>query len=109
MVDYIANIPMAVIVAAVVGLLRSIGGWLENAWKDGIINEFEYKQLAGTIIKYVASIMLLMLGVDNTLPILGVDQATASAAAVPVSASIAYVLDVVTSALKTKATTNVGQ
>lgn len=96
----ISNIPIAIIVAAVVGLLRSVAGWLENALKDGVIDEFEYKQLAGTIVKYISAIVLLMLGVDNALPILGVDQSTASAAAVPVSASIAYVLDVVTSALK---------
>lgn len=107
MVDII-NVPIAVIVAALVGLLRSVSGWLENSMKDGIIEDYEYRQLAGTIIKYISAILLLMLGVDSVLPVLGVDQATASAASVPVSASIAYVLDVVTSALKNPKATNGG-
>ncbi len=96
----IVNIPMAVIVAAVVGFLRSFTGWLENSLKDGVITEYEYKQLAGTVVKYLASILVLMLGVDSALPVLGVDTATANAAAVPVSASLAFVMDVVTSSLK---------
>ncbi len=97
----IVNIPMAVIVAAVVGLLRSFAGWLENSLKDGVITEYEYRQLAGTVIKYIASILILVLGVDSALPVLGVDPATSTAAAVPVSASLAFVMDVVTSSLKT--------
>lgn len=98
--DIVNNIPLAIIVAAIVGLLRSLAGWIENSLKDGVITEYEYKQLAGTVVKYLASILVLMLGVDSTLPILGVDTATANAAAVPVSTSIAYILDVVTSSLK---------
>ncbi len=96
----LVNMPLAVIVAAVVGFLRSFAGWLENSLKDGIITEYEYRQLAGTVIKYIASILILMLGVESGLPVLGVDTATANAAAVPVSASLAFVLDVVTSSLK---------
>ncbi len=99
MIDLV-NIPLAVIVAAVVGFLRSFAGWLENSLKDGIITEYEYRQLAGTVIKYIASILILVLGVSSTLPVLGVDTATANAAAVPVSASLAFIMDVVTSSLK---------
>lgn len=99
--DLVTQIPMTVIVAAIVGFLRSFTGWLENSLKDNIISPFEIRQLAGTIVKYMAAIMLLMLGVDSILPIF-VDSTTTSsaAAAVPIATSIAFGLDVVTSALK---------
>ncbi len=85
--EMLNNVPMAAIVAVSAGLLRNVAGWLENSLKDGVIDDFEVKQLAGTIIKYFASISILMLG----LPI---DQAVVGA----------FVLDAGTSALKTKVT-----
>lgn len=58
----LGNIPEAAIMAIVVGILRNITGWFENAYKDRKIEEYEIKQLLGTMVKYFASIMLLMLG-----------------------------------------------
>jgi len=83
--DLVGNIPIAVLAAVSAGLLRSVAGWLENSLKDGKIDEFELKQLGGTVVKYFASVSLLALG----LPI---EQAVAGA----------FVLDVGSSALKAK-------
>jgi hypothetical protein len=58
----LGNIPDAAIMAIVAGILRNIAGWFENAYKDNKIDEYEIKQLLGTIVKYFGSIMLLMLG-----------------------------------------------
>ena len=82
-IEMLNNVPIVVIAALSAGLLRSIAGWLENSLKDGVIDEFEIKQLGGTMIKYFASISILMLG-------LPVDQAVVGA----------FILDVGASALK---------
>jgi hypothetical protein len=79
----LGNIPDAAIMAIVAGILRNIAGWFENAYKDGKLDEYEIKQLIGTMVKYFASIMLLMLG----LPI---EQAVAGS----------FVLDAGTSAIR---------
>lgn len=79
----VSNIPVAAIAAVTAGLLRSIAGWLENSYKDGKIDDYEVKQLVGTVVKYFAGVSLLMLG----LPI---EQAVAGT----------FVLDTGTSALK---------
>jgi hypothetical protein len=81
--NIIENIPVALIVAATVGLIRSVAGWLENSYIDGVVEDYELKQLAGTIIQYFATISILMLG----LP------------AGP-AAAVALVLDKGTSAIK---------
>jgi len=83
--EMLNNVPIAVIAALAAGLLRSVAGWLENALKDGKVDAFEMKQLGGTMVKYFASVSLLMLG-------LPVEQAVAGA----------FVLDAGTSALKAK-------
>jgi len=83
--EMLNNVPIAVIAAVSAGLLRNVAGWLENSLKDGVIDEFEVKQLGGTVIKYFASVSILMLG----LPL---EQAVAGA----------FVLDVGASALKAK-------
>lgn len=67
-----ANIPMAVVAAIVIGLFRNILGWLENALKDGKIDEYEWKQLFRTVTKYFTYVMILMVG-------LPVDQAITAA------------------------------
>ena len=79
----LVNIPEAAIMAIVAGILRNITWRFENTYKDGKLDEYEIKQLLGTMVKYFASIMLLMLG----LPI---EQAVAGS----------FVLDAGTSALK---------
>lgn len=79
----IRNIPEAAIMAIVVGILRNVTGWFENAYKDGKLDEYEIKQLFGTMVKYFASIMLLMIGIP-------LEQAVAGS----------FVLDVGTSSIK---------
>jgi len=79
------NLPIAAIAAVSAGLLRNIAGWLENSYKDNKVDEFEVKQLVGTVVKYFAGITLLMLG-------LPVGEAVAGT----------FILDSVTSSLKNK-------
>lgn len=67
----LGNIPVAAIAAILAGLLRNISGWVENAYKDGSVEPYEIKQLYGTITKYFAAIMLLMLGVPIEQAIAG--------------------------------------
>lgn len=81
--NIIENIPVALIAAVTVGLLRSVAGWLENSYIDGVVEDYELKQLAGTIIQYFATISILMLG----LPVGG-------------AAAIALALDKGTSSIK---------
>mgnify|MGYP003394880873 CR=1 FL=1 len=81
----VGNIPEAAIAAILAGLLRNIAGWLVNTYKDGKVDEYEIKQLFGTIVQYFSSVMLLMVGMP-------VEQAVAGA----------FVLDVGSSALKAK-------
>lgn len=66
-----SNIPTAAVAAITAGLLRSAAGWIENCWKDGKAEDFEWKQLLGTIVKYFGSISLLMLGTDAGLAVVG--------------------------------------
>lgn len=79
----LGNIPEAAIMAIVAGILRNVTGWFENAYKDGKLDEYEIKQLLGTVVKYFASISLLMLGFPLPEAIAG-----------------SFVLDVGTSAIK---------
>ena len=79
------NVPMAGLTAIGAGLLRSVAGWIENSWKDGKIDSFEWKQLGGTMVKYFSLVMLLMVG----LPI---GESVAAAAG----------LDIVSNAIKSK-------
>ena len=83
--NILGDVPTAVVVAVIIGLIRCLLGWFENAYKDGIITDFEVKQLFGTIAKYFSGILLLSQG----LPL---DQAIAGT----------YGLDVLSSALKNK-------
>lgn len=32
-------------------VLRSIGGWIENAFEDGVISKLEWTQLFGTVLR----------------------------------------------------------
>lgn len=66
MVDIIntlsGNVPMALIIAIVIGLFRNILGWAENALQDGQITPYEWKMLGTTIVKYFSYVMVLMVG-----------------------------------------------
>ena len=79
------NVPVAAVAAVGAGFLRSLAGWIENAYKDGKVDEFEVKQLIGTVIKYFAGVSLLMLGLPVGEAVAGV-----------------FILDATTSALKNK-------
>lgn len=79
----LGNIPMAAIAAILAGLLRNISGWLINSYKDGNVDEYEIRQLFGTIVQYFASILLLMTGMP-------IEQAVAGS----------FVLDAGSSALR---------
>ncbi len=83
----IGNITPAIGVAIVVGLIRAVLGWAENALKDGVIDKFEWQQLVGTMAKYFSYVMILMVG----LPL---DTAVVTA----------FGLDVLQSAVKTRTT-----
>ncbi len=79
----LSNVPTALVVAVAVGLLRNITGWYENAMKDGKVDDYEIKQLIGTMVKYFSGVMLLMVGLPVEEAVVGV-----------------FGLDVVTSAIK---------
>jgi len=79
----LGNIPTAAVAAIVAGLLRNLAGWLENSYKDDKVDEYEIKQLVGTMVKYFSSVMLLMVGMP-------IEQAVAGS----------FVLDVGASAVK---------
>ncbi len=83
--NIIGTIPNAVIAAIVIGFIRSVLGWFENAYKDGIIDNFEIKQLIGTVVKYFSGILILSQGIP-------IEQAIAGT----------YGFDIITSALKNK-------
>lgn len=81
--ELLTNMPVAAIAGVSAGLLRSLAGLLENIYKDGKMDDLEVKQIVGTMIKYFASVSLLMLG----LPL-------------PEAVATTFVLDVSTSAIK---------
>ena len=57
----------ATVLAIVAGLLRSVFGWAENALRDGKIEAFEWRQLAGTIAVYLGSINIMAIGIAPEL------------------------------------------
>jgi hypothetical protein len=80
----IDNIGWAAFAAIIAGVIRSITGWFENSYKDGEISDFEWKQLFGTLVKYIAAVLLLLFGLKD----IGLAVATT------------FGLDAITSALK---------
>jgi len=81
-------------VLAIIGfpVLRSVGGWLENALKDGKVTTFEWTQLGETILR----VGLIGVGTYFGLNNLGVDISVVGAGASSV------VLDFILSAIKKK-------
>ena len=79
------NLPVTAIAAVSAGLIRNIAGWLENSFKDGEIDRYEWKQLVGTVVKYFSAVTLLSLGLPTGEAI-----------------AMTFGLDVVSSALKKK-------
>jgi len=78
----LANLPLAAILGVVAGLLRNVGGFLENALKDGRIDSYEWKQLVGTIVKYFVGILLLSMGMPIETAVAGTFVMDVSASAV---------------------------
>ena len=52
----------ASVLAIAAGLLRSVFGWAENALRDGKVEAFEWKQLAGTIAMFLGTVNVLSIG-----------------------------------------------
>jgi len=75
-----------------VGILRSVGGWLENSLADGHIDSFEWAKLGETIVR----VGIIAAGTYYGLNGLGIDINSIGAGAG------AVVLDFILSALKKK-------
>jgi hypothetical protein len=60
----LTNLPWTAVAGIATGAIRNVPGYIENYLKDGKKSPFDYKQLAGTIVKYFAFITLLSFGLD---------------------------------------------
>jgi biotin transporter BioY len=56
------DILVATYFAILAGIVRVVCGWLENALRDGKVEKFEWKQLAGTLAVFIGGINVLSLG-----------------------------------------------
>jgi len=75
-----------------VPLLRSVGGWLENSLKDGVVDAFEWAKLGETIVR----VGVIAAGAYFGLNEFGVDVSVLGASAG------ALVLDFILAAIKKK-------
>jgi hypothetical protein len=57
----------ASVLAIVAGFLRCVFGWAENALRDGNVEEFEWRKLAGTIAIYLGTINVMSLELAPTM------------------------------------------
>ena len=73
-------------------IIRSVGGWLENSLKDGIIDSFEWARLGETIVR----VGIIAAGTYYGLNGFGVDISAVGAGAG------AIVLDFILAAIKRK-------
>lgn len=48
-------------------VLRSVGGWAVNAWKDGKVEPFEWKQLGATLISVTSLSLIAAIGLDGDM------------------------------------------
>jgi hypothetical protein len=55
---------VASVLAIVAGLLRCVFGWAENALRDGEVDPFEWRQLAGTIAVYLGTVNVMSIGLS---------------------------------------------
>ena len=76
----------------VLPVLRSVGGWLENALDDGKISMIEWAQLGSTVLRIGIMGIATLLGLNG----LGIDINAIGAA------SSAVVMDFILSAIKSK-------
>lgn len=75
-----------------VGILRSVGGWLENSLADGIITSFEWAKLGETVVR----VGIIATGTYYGLNSFGLDISVLGASAG------AVVLDFILAAVKKK-------
>lgn len=61
------SVVVATILAIIAGLVRNVSGWAENALKDGVIESYEWRQLAGTLAMYIGTINVMSIGLDPTM------------------------------------------
>lgn len=54
----------ATLLAVVAGFVRDVAGYLENALRDGKVEPYEVKKLAGTILAYIGTVNLLAIGLS---------------------------------------------
>jgi hypothetical protein len=52
----------ASVLAIVAGAVRCVAGWLENALRDDVIEEFEWRKLAGTMAMYLGAVNVASIG-----------------------------------------------
>lgn len=74
------------------GILRSVGGWIENSMKDGIIDSFEWAKLGETIVR----VGIIAAGAYYGLNSVGIDVSILGASAGTI------VLDFIIAALRKK-------
>ena len=83
---------MDIIPIVVIPIVRNVAGFLENALKDNKIDNYEWKQLAGTVLRVGMIGLMTYFGLNG----LGVDIDTLGASA------SAVILDFFISAIKKK-------
>lgn len=71
---------------------RNLYGWIINSFKDGKIQDYEWKQLGTTIVKLGGLALFLFLGISVVVPGISIEQ----------SAMLAALIDVLKSELKKK-------
>jgi len=60
---------VASILAIVAGAIRCIAGWAENALRDGVIDPFEWRKLAGTMAIYLATVNVVSIGLTPEMAV----------------------------------------
>lgn len=50
--------------ALILPILRNVTGWLENAFQDGKIDKYEWRQLGETLVKLGAPVLMVWIGVE---------------------------------------------
>lgn len=72
----LTNLPVTALAGITAGFLRNTAGYLENYLKDGKLDKYELKQLAGTMLKYFAYTTLLSFGLplgESVVAAFGID------------------------------------
>jgi len=81
----IENAQIVIITGALAGFLRNVAGWIQNSYRDGVVSDYEWKQLFATVVQYTGQTAILFLGISQV-----VDSNNAAAG---ISASAVFLLD----------------